>query len=195
MRDPLLEEIPDELVGERVVVRRYRRGDGAALNEAVIESRENLIRWMPWAKPIPSVEESEILVRRFAARFALHEDFPLGIWFKESGRYLGGTGMHRIDWSARAIEIGYWMRVTEQGKGYTTEAAKLIRDFAFSGLAANRVMIQCSADNLPSAAVARKAGFKLEGRLRNHKAYEDGTLHDTLIFGMTPAEWSELPRP
>lgn len=45
---PILRELPEELLGERVQVRPLRAGDGAALWEAVQESRNDLSPWLPW---------------------------------------------------------------------------------------------------------------------------------------------------
>ncbi len=41
--DPILLDLPDEICGERVLVRPYRFGDGRALFEAVEESRDHIL--------------------------------------------------------------------------------------------------------------------------------------------------------
>jgi len=40
----------------------------------------------------------------------------------------------------------------------------------------------------PSAAVARRVGFVLEGRLRNDSRGADGSLRTTLFFGRVPGD-------
>lgn len=47
---PILREIPEELVVERVLLRPYRPGDGAQLWEAINESREHHLPWIPWGE-------------------------------------------------------------------------------------------------------------------------------------------------
>jgi RimJ/RimL family protein N-acetyltransferase len=61
---------------------------------------------------------------------------------------------------------------------------------AFEHLNASRVFIRCAAANERSAAVARRAGFLYEGRLRNEIRDSNGDLHDSLIFSMVPDEWT-----
>jgi RimJ/RimL family protein N-acetyltransferase len=63
-----------------------------------------------------------------------------------------------------------------------TEAVKGIADFAFTQLEARRVEIRCDARNEKSAAVARRAGFDLEGHLRHETRDHNNALRDTLIF-------------
>ena len=34
--------------------------------------------------------------------------------------FIGGTGLHRIDWAQRQFEIGYWCRSSRVGEGFVT---------------------------------------------------------------------------
>jgi RimJ/RimL family protein N-acetyltransferase len=189
--DPILIDLPPELRGSRVVVRPYHPGDGAVLYEAVTTSREHLCRWLPWADSHTTLEESEALVRRFDARWRLREDLVVGLWDAETGRFLGGSGLHRIDWNARRFEIGYWLRHDAEGKGYVTEAVTLLCELAFGLLEANRVFIRCASDNHRSAAVPRRLGFRHEGTLRHEGVRSDGSLFDMEVYGMTADMWRE----
>jgi ribosomal-protein-serine acetyltransferase len=102
---------------------------------------------------------------------------------KENGMMIGGSGLHRIDWSIPKFEIGYWARTSHAGQGYITEAVNGITRFAFETLGAQRVEIRCDVKNERSAAVARRAGFALEGTLRQDaRDHISGGLRDTHIF-------------
>ena len=57
--------------------------------------------------------------------------------------------------------------------------------FAFDALAARRVEIRCEPLNRPSARVAERAGFRLEGQLPNDAVGTDGATRSTLVFAMT----------
>ncbi len=187
--DPILIDLPDELVGERTVVRPYRAGDGAALFEAIDESREHILPWMPWGPQHAKPSDTEAFVRQARARYDRREDLPLAFFDRHTRRILGGTGLHRIDWAVRSFEIGYWVRVSAQGKGYVTETALLLTKLCFEVLEANRVTITVAVENERSAAIPPRLGFKLEGTLRNSIRDAHGVLHDRLVFGMTPEEW------
>jgi len=187
---PVLRELPAQLVGERILLRPYQAGDGQALFEAVDESREHLLPWMPWGSQHGCVEDSEVWVRKAQAKWILREDLALGVWERMTGRYLGGSGLHRIDWEVPSFEIGYWLRRTAVGNGYMTEAAWMLCRFAFEELSAQRVFIRCAAENHRSAAIPKRLGFVPEGRTRNDKRDMNGKLYDMLMFGMTPQDYA-----
>ncbi len=101
---------------------------------------------------------------------------------------VGSSGLHRIDWDVPKFEIGYWCRTRFTGRGYVTEAVRGITAFAFGTLGARRVEIRCDSRNLPSARVAERAGFQLEGELRNSEVGTNGELRSTLVYSMIPDE-------
>ena len=178
----------DELRGERVVVRPYRESDAQALLEAVAESRDHLRPWLPFADEHQTVDESRNWILQQMAHWILRNDLILSIWDQETKRYLGGTGLHPHDWTIGYFEIGYWIRVSAEGHGYIAESVSLLTVYAFENLKANRIEIRCDELNARSAAIPKRLGFVLEGRLRNHVAMPDGRLRTTLIFSLIPED-------
>lgn len=116
----------------------------------------------------------------------------MGIWDLEGDRFLGGTGVHRLDWGVRAFEIGYWIRASEHGKGYVTDSVKLMTDLLFNHLEANRVFMRCSTQNHRSGAIPRRLGFVHEGVARNGAKDALGNLHDMDVFSMIPEEYEKV---
>lgn len=184
----------EELRGPRVVVRPYRLGDADELFAAVEESRQHIWPWLPWGDQHQSVDDSHDFILRSQAKWLLREgDLNVGIFAADSGRYLGGSGLHVRGWDVPAFEIGYWLRASAEGHGYMAEAVKLLTDFAFNALGAQRVMIRCDARNTRSAAVAERLGFVREAHLRNEVRDATGELRDTLVFSLIPSDprWPE----
>ena len=185
----------EELRGPRVVVRPYRLEDADALFAAVAESRQHIWPWMPWGDQHQTVDDSRDFILRSQAKWLQREDdLNVGIFAVESGRYLGGSGLHVRGWDVPAFEIGYWLRASAEGHGYMAEAVKLLTDFAFESLGAQRVMIRCDARNTRSAAVAERLGFVREAHLRNEvRTHTDSALRDTLVFSLIPSDprWPE----
>jgi RimJ/RimL family protein N-acetyltransferase len=185
----LLREVPTAFETARLIIRCPQPGDGAEMNTAVLESLEELRPWMPWAQTAPTVDESEASVRRGHARYLLREDLWLLLFLKGTQTLVGGSGLHRINWTVPKFEIGYWVRTRFAGQGYITEAVTGIADFAFATLGARRVEIRCDATNERSVAVARRAGFVLEGTLQcEARSHETGRLRDTLVFARVQRE-------
>lgn len=189
---PILRDLPDEFLGERVLVRPLRPGDGMAVWEAVEESRAQISPWLPWVEKTLGPDDSEAAARRGAARWQTREDMMVGVWDRATGRYLGGSGLHRIDWSVPAFEIGYWLRTSAQGQGYISETVRVLCRFAFETLGANRVEIRCDGRNTRSIAVPHRLGFVHEGTLRSDCRDGHGELRDTLIFAMTPDDYARM---
>jgi RimJ/RimL family protein N-acetyltransferase len=176
----------DQLEGERVLIRPYRLRDADVLYEAIVESRDHLRPWLPFA------DETEDELRDFLARsmasWLLRENLNAGIWSRETGRFLGSIGAHPRDWNVPSFEIGYWLRASAEGHGYLTEAGQLLTTYLFTHLGANRLEIRCDARNIRSANAARRLGFTQEAHMRNQRISHEGILRDTLVFSMIPSD-------
>lgn len=177
----LLLDIPEELESERLTLAAARAGQGAVVNEAVLESISKLKRWMPWAQLPPTIEESEKVCREAQAKWVTRETLDFCFFEKSSGRLVGKGGLHTIDWGVPRFEIGYWIRTSSEGNGFATEATHTLVEFARS-LGAHRIEITSNAANAASRRVAEKSGFALEGVLRNHRRATDGALADTCMY-------------
>jgi ribosomal-protein-serine acetyltransferase len=184
--------IPQRLEGARVLLRNYTDADAQAVYDAIEESRPRLERWTPWVSTVKGMDDRLDYVRRMQANFvAPKTDIVYGIFDKTTGDYLGGCGVHRINWETPCFEIGYWLRDQAQGQGYTTEAARLLTVAMFETLGAARVEIRCDAANEKSANVPRRLGYTQEALLRCERRNPQGELSDGLIFALTWDGWRE----
>lgn len=192
-KDPILRDLPEELHGERVLLRPYRAGDGMALWEAVEESREHRQPWRPWENSPVSPDETEAYVRHEMVKWMQREYLSLSIWEKETGQYLGGVGLYQIRWEVPSFQIGYWLRASAEGKGYMTEAVRVLCDCAFGTLEAQRVEIRCAISNVRSAGIPRRLGFLHDTTLENQSRNPQGELLNDFVFFMTPDRYKTIP--
>ncbi|MBQ0138176.1 MAG: GNAT family N-acetyltransferase [Kurthia sp.] len=168
---------------ERLIIRMPELADAEAVYEAMCRSAKSLKPHMIWAQQKPVQEQVRENIRQAQAAFLAREDLRLHLFLKETGEFVGSSGLHRIDWTIPKFEIGYWVDDKFEGKGYMTEATNRIATFAFKELAAKRIEIRCDRDNVRSRAVAERSGFELEGILRNDRLAADGLeLRDTCIY-------------
>lgn len=86
-------------------------------------------------------------------------------------------------------EIGIWIAPKYHGKGYGTEASKLLVDHAFNELRYHKVYARAFESNKASQSVWEKLGFEKEAELRE-QAYRKGSYEDTYIYGVLEHEWS-----
>jgi RimJ/RimL family protein N-acetyltransferase len=184
MRPPILQDFPESFETERLLIRSPLPGDGPEMHVAVNESLDDLLPWMDWPKQHETVDDSEMQIRLKWVRFLERSDLLLLLFLKGTNTLVGSSGLHRMDWSVPRFEIGYWCRTRFAGNGYVTEAVRGITAFAFEHLGARRVEIRCDALNRKSARVAERAGYTLEGELRNAEVSADGRLRNTLVFSV-----------
>jgi RimJ/RimL family protein N-acetyltransferase len=185
---PRLPAIPDRLVGDGFALRTFESGDGLALWQAVEETRAELQRWQGLGDKDATPELAERRVAGYRAAFEARTRLQYAI-VGSDGRLLGGCALEHPEWDGRpAFQLGYWIRKSAGGQGVATRAARLVTRFAFEALQARRVAIWTESANARSAAVARRLGFALEGRLRNERRNPLGLYQDTLVFARTDAE-------
>lgn len=184
MSDPVLIEVPEKIETERLLIAAPRAGVGPALNEAVVETMDQLKRWMPWAQQVPTIDETEAVVRRQVAAFVLRDDLPFQIYSREQQgrRLLGAMGLHRFDWAARRFEIGYWLRRSAQGQGLMSEAVNGMVEMAFTQLRARRLEIRCDEANARSRGVAERCGFTLESVMQGQSVNTAGELANSCVY-------------
>jgi RimJ/RimL family protein N-acetyltransferase len=181
---PILLDLPQRFVGQRVLMRPFVDDDTPAMHAAITESRAHLRPWMPWYDNHGSLNDTRDYIRTTMGNWILRTELSLGIFAHDTGAFLGGTGLHIQSWDIPAFEIGYWLRKSAEGHGYVTESTRLLTTFAFDGLAAQRVVIRCDARNSRSAAIPQRLGYVLEGTLRYDQIDPEGKPRDTLIFAM-----------
>ncbi len=172
-------------------MRAYRDSDAREVHASVEESSDHLRPWLLWFISHQSVDDTLVYIRRTQAEYVLRKAFEMGI-FTLSERYLGGCALHAGDWEIPAFTIGYWIRKGQQGKGYVTEAVRLLTRFAFEDLPAERVVIYCDARNLRSARVAERLGFVFEGQARRARRDTSGHLSDVVSYSLLRDEYHLL---
>lgn len=186
--EPLLEDVPDRIATDRLILRSARADDAATLNAAVCESLADLGTHMPWAQAAPSLVQSHADCRRMQAKFLLREDLAMFMFERApdggEGEFIGGTGLHRIDWNVRRFEVGYWCRTGKQGRGFVTEAVRALTRFAFERLRARRIEVRMDDTNVRSWKVAERAGFPHEGVLRSDSLNPLGEPRDTRVYAL-----------
>ena len=189
IEQPILLDLPTEWAGERVVLRRWRDEDATALFAAIVASREHLARWFPWPAQHRDADDTLAFIRRQGGHWSLSQHAGLGIFRRADRALLGSLGVTARDWSVPAFELGYWIGREAEGRGYVGEAVRVMARFLFEGLRAERVVIRCDARNARSKAVPERLGFAFEGTLRRDSRAPDGTIRDTLVYAMVPADF------
>jgi RimJ/RimL family protein N-acetyltransferase len=107
---------------------------------------------------------------------------------KGSGELLGNCGIMDINQADRSAEVGIFIGAKERrGRGYGTEALRLLCDYGFNVLNLHNLMLRVYAYNERAMASYRKVGFKEVGRKREARFY-GGSYHDVVIMDLLAGE-------
>ncbi len=112
------------------------------------------------------------------------------IYERATSRPIGFTDLFEIDWRARTAIFGILIGEADaRGRGYGTETAQLMLDYAFTALGFHSVMLSVDAFNLAGQAAYRKAGFKEFGR-RRQSSFLNGVMHDIVYMDCLASEFT-----
>jgi len=126
-------------------------------------------------------------------RVAASDAAMFTIYERATWRPIGNTDLRDIDHRNRSAGFGILIGETEcRGKGYGTEATRLILDYAFTALGLHNVLLTCYEFNLAGHRAYQKAGFKEIGRRRQCR-WLAGRLWDEIYMDCLATEF-DSPR-
>ena len=165
------------LVGEKVALGPIRR-DLVPVYERWINDFE-VVRTLGVSGPRPLTTEGEVA---WYERTALSDkDVSFTMYERSSLRPIGSSGLHFVDHYNRTATFGILIGEKDcWGKGYGTEATRLMLDYAFTGLGLHNVMLNVFANNERAIRAYRRAGFREIGRRR--QAHRTGGDMEDVVF-------------
>jgi len=122
-----------------------------------------------------------------------HPDTP-GEWFqfavalRATGRLIGYCAAMPDADDPRQCEIGFTLAPDYQGRGYATEAVRLLAGYLFTVRGKHRITACCDARNAASAALLERLGMRREGHLRQ-STWAKGEWTDDLLYALLHDEW------
>ena len=119
------------------------------------------------------------------------KSYSFAIRLKDGATHVGGCGLMRINWQARSAMAGINIGARENwGKGYGTDAMRVLLRYAFMELNMNRVGLEVFSYNPRAIRSYEKCGFREEGRVRE-AIFRDGVYFDKILMGILRREWEE----
>jgi [ribosomal protein S5]-alanine N-acetyltransferase len=110
------------------------------------------------------------------------------ITVRGSGELCGAVGLTVEPEHGRA-SLGYWIGRPHWGRGYATEAARVVIAFGFERMDLRRIHADHLGSNAASGSVLRKLGMRPEGILRQHVRHR-GVVDDLVLYGILRSEWT-----
>jgi RimJ/RimL family protein N-acetyltransferase len=170
---------------ERLSLRPFTADDFDAL--FAMQSREDVTRYLYWDAR-SRAEVREALEKKIASTAIRAETDALALAavLPQTGEIVGDfvLWLHGHDQG----EIGFIVHPDHHGRGYATEAGRVLLGLAFEGLGLHRVIGCAEARNTASARVLEKLGMRREAHLVENELVK-GEWQSELIYAMLDREW------
>jgi RimJ/RimL family protein N-acetyltransferase len=88
----------------------------------------------------------------------------------------------------RRVEVGWIMAADLQGKGLMTEAGQALLRYLIDRLKIHKVEALIRRENKPSAALAKRLGFRLEAGPIRDRWWVGGRWHSVMLYGLVAGE-------
>lgn len=168
-----------ELKGEDICFKPLDTKDALEIHSYA--SDRNVKRFIGWPL-MKTLEETRNYIEEMLRREAAGTHLYATIALKATQEIIGTAMIFAFDHEAKHAELGYVFHSRYWGKGYGTEAVRLMNDFAADFLKLRKLHARVVDANIGSARVLEKNGFELEGQLKDYYLIED-SYYDLLLFG------------
>jgi ribosomal-protein-alanine N-acetyltransferase len=111
---------------------------------------------------------AEVFIAEVKQRYEDEVSFESAIELTTLNRLIGAIGLINISKRYQTAELGYWIGKPYWNKGYGSQAAEKIVEFAFSNLGLHKVYACHFKRNKASARLMQKIGMKYEGTFKEH---------------------------
>ncbi len=169
----------------RLELRRFRGADLTPL--LVAFGDPEVMRFVGTERRPLTGDGVKVLMRAADGHWARHRFGLLAVAERGTGRVVGEAGLQVLE-AGPDIELGYTLAHAAWGRGYATEAARLVLRWAFAGLRLPRVVAVADPGNAASLHVLDKLGMT---RLGSRECY--GT--QMAEYAQSLGEWRSLAGP
>ncbi|MEU1602671.1 GNAT family N-acetyltransferase [Micromonospora matsumotoense] len=162
---------PVEITAPGLLLRPWRAADAPAVLAALVDP--HIVRWN--GQGVGDLAQAAGWIARRADR-SDGSHVSLAVTGDTDGVLLGGVSVHQIRDGNAAV--GYWTAGPARGRGVAAGALRALTGWAFTHLGLHRIELCHAVANPASCRVATRAGYRLEGTLRESHRYGDGHRHD-----------------
>lgn len=182
--DPALYEIDTAILGEKVLVRRLKEGDGKIFHELVIENSSLIREYFPvLTEVLSTIEGAEYYVRSRLIQWLNQESFSFGLWDKEKMSLVGYLDISRR-MPEKMGELRFFIDKNRMGEGLMTDTLSVMIPYFFNQLLLDKIILKGSTENFTLPNLARKHGFLREGELRGEIYKQSGDRGDIWVYGL-----------
>ncbi|HSH80005.1 MAG TPA: GNAT family protein [Herpetosiphonaceae bacterium] len=178
------------LVSQRLLLRLFTGSDAPALLALSLANCGFMRPWEPRRDDAGfTLAATEQSIQEQQRQWSEDLGYSFGVWDRTASTLIGRVTLSRV--TRRAFQncgVGYWLDMTHNGRGYMTEAVRLVVGYAFGELGFHRVEAATLLHNVGSIRVLEKTGFRREGLALRYLQI-NGRWQDHYLWAITSEEW------
>jgi RimJ/RimL family protein N-acetyltransferase len=175
------------LEGERLRLRPYAAADFDAL--LGIQSRPDVARYLYWDARGPAEVRADLEEKIGRASITGEgQTLAMAAELRRDGTLIGGCSLHWTSRAHRQGEIGFVLHPDHHGRGYATEAGRLLLDVGFRDIGLHRIVGRLEARNRASARVLERLGMRREAHLVENE-FVKGEWQSEIVYAILDREW------
>lgn len=154
----------EELTGNRIKLCRPECNSETAKSifNVIDKCKAAFVPWLGWGVEY-SQEDALNFLQTTDIDWNNNAQYVYAIYLGKT--FIGLISVLNIAWKHKRAEIGYWLDTDYTGKGYMTEAMKILEKELFDD-GFNKIVIHTDVLNVKSAKIPQTLGYKLDGVLR-----------------------------
>ena len=175
------------LVGTKIYLRPLEEDDAAVCHPWLNDPEA----WRTLA--VRGRPNTEARSREYIRALDPTRDQVFAIVTREDEQYVGNCGLHAIDAVDRHATLGIVIGRKEcWGRGFGTEAVRLLCGHAFETLNLHKICLASYATNERGLRMYASVGFRVEGR-RREQVFIEGRWVDEVVLGLLAGELRPPP--
>jgi len=175
---------------ERLTLRPFVEDDFDAMH--AMRANADVARYL-YQGPASPEETRDRLARLIPVTAWTKEDdwFSVAVVERASGIMVGDLAFHWVSERDRTAEVGFVVDPRHHGRGFATEAARAVIDWAFATAGMHRVIGRTEARNAASGRVLEKLGMRLEAHFVENE-WVKNEWQSEHVYAVLEHEWARL---
>jgi RimJ/RimL family protein N-acetyltransferase len=140
-----------------------------------------------------SLDETKTNLERKKSEVVMTEEgstLCLAVSLRESNKVIGEVLLFWRSQVHQQGEVGYVFHPGYSGRGYATEATKVMLSLGFDQLSLHRIYGRCDARNVASYKVMERLGMRREAHFIQNEVFK-GEWGEELVYAMLQQEWQD----
>ncbi|MGV9206301.1 MAG: GNAT family N-acetyltransferase [Promethearchaeia archaeon] len=181
-------EIVEEISDKDFYLRKISQKDAQFFLESLQES--NTVKYLSLG-PLKNLKKTHNLIRGYLYQWEKHKQFNYIIEKRiDNEQYvkLGSTSLWNISWNHKRADIGIWLNLSHQNKGYGKKAIDLLKIIAFIHLKLHRLQAYVANPNKNSLNLFKRCNFTEEAILHDYLFFNN-QFHDATLFSLLDSQY------